>query len=86
MHLSLNCREWLADANKWRNKKMKNLVLAVIVAVLVVVAVVQAVQLNGLKEKVQSGVALKPSSAAPSSTGGNAPSSLQNLPQMVGGC
>lgn len=66
--------------------KMKNFVLAVIVAVLVIVAVVQAVQLNGLKEKVESGVSLKPSSSTSSTGSSSTPASLQNLPQMVGGC
>lgn len=65
---------------------MKNLLLALVVAVLLVMAVVQAVQLNSLKDKIEGGVALKAfSSPAPSSTG-SVPSSLQNLPQMVGGC
>ena len=70
---------------------MKNLLLTMVLVVLVFVAVVQAVQLNSLKDKIGSGAIVKSStsgssSSSVSSSAGSTPKSLQDLPQMVGGC
>ena len=70
-------------------------IVAVILGVLVLVSVVQAFQLNGLKEKVTDGqLSIKSaSSTTPVASSGSSgkktaslPSSIKNLPQMVGGC
>lgn len=83
-----NYLEWLADAKG--GKKMKNLLLTVVLLVLVAVAVVQAVQLNSLKESIASGAVAKSTGSSSSSvntqSGSGTPKSLQDLPQMVGGC
>lgn len=70
----------------------KNLILVLVLIVLVVVSVFQAVQLTGLKAKVESG-ALKVGSSSgnivtqtSTSSSGAVPSNLQNLPSQVGGC
>ncbi len=76
-----------------------NRILPIVLAVLVLVAAVQAFQLNSLKEKLDGGAvsATSKSPAASGSTGsavassGNggeaaAPSSISDLPSMVGGC
>ncbi len=73
--------------------KQKTLI-TLIFTVLVIILVVQAFQLNGLKEKVNSGDGLKLSTASgstPVASSGSeraspVPKSIQNLPQMVGGC
>jgi len=69
----------------------KNVVIAIVLGVLVVVALVQAFQLVGLKNKLAGGGVQTASVSAPTQQGGGGsgaqvPSSLQNLPQMVGGC
>lgn len=73
----------------------KTTIVAIILGILVLVSVVQAFQLNGLKEKVTEGkLSIKSASGAASvaSSGSSAkktaalPSSVKNLPQMVGGC
>lgn len=73
----------------------KTTIVAIILGVLVLVSVVQAFQLNGLKEKVSEGqlsVKSADSTAAVASSGSNGkrtaslPSSVRDLPQMVGGC
>lgn len=69
---------------------MKNLLLTIVLLVLVAVAVVQAVQLNSLKENIASGGLTVKSGASSSNvntqSGLGTPKSLQDLPQMVGGC
>lgn len=68
---------------------MKNLLITLVLVVLVAVAVVQAVQLNSLKDKVETGVTVKSGSSSSSvvqSASSSTPKSLQDLPQMVGGC
>jgi len=69
-------------------------IVAIILGVLVLISVVQAFQLNGLKEKVSDGQ-LSVSSAAKTTAASSGdsgkttsalPSSVKNLPQMVGGC
>jgi len=71
-------------------------IVAIILGVLVLISIVQAFQLNGLKKKVAEGQLTVGSSAgkttplsAPTSGGQKAaslPSSVKELPQMVGGC
>ncbi len=72
----------------------KTTIVAIILGVLVLISLVQAIQLSGLKEKVSEGKlsvksASGSTSAASSGSGGKAaplPSSVKNLPKMVGGC
>lgn len=68
----------------------KNLILVLVLVVLVVVSAIQAVQLTGLKSKIESSALKLGSGKAPqvtvtssqvASSGG-----LDNLPSMVGGC
>lgn len=68
-------------------------IVAIILGVLVLISVVQAFQLNGLKEKVTEGqLSVKSTSASsvPVAAGNkkteSLPSSIKDLPQMVGGC
>ena len=69
----------------------KNNLMTIVLAVLVLVAAVQAYQLSGLGDKVDDGSISSGSvtaKATTTSTRSNAvlPSSLDNLPNMVGGC
>ena len=70
----------------------KNTVIVIVLVVLVLVTVVQAVQLVSLKSKIsQGGLSVGSSTqktqvAAGGSGSPNVPSSIQNLPTMVGGC
>ena len=71
----------------------KNTMLIAILIVLIVVSAVQAIQLTGLKTKLSNNdVSTKTKSSIPAvksagSSGDVAvPKSLDNLPQMVGGC
>ncbi len=75
----------------------KNTIIAIVLGVLVLVSIVQAFQLNGLKAKLSSDqvVAGKSSGSVGTSSQNTAsaagapssvPKSLENLPQMVGGC
>ncbi|MEK6845692.1 MAG: hypothetical protein AABY26_02945 [Nanoarchaeota archaeon] len=68
-------------------------IVAIVLGVLVLVSVVQAVQLYGLKEKVSTGTLKVSSSSSPTAASGNSgktvgsvPSSVKELPSMVGGC
>ena len=70
-------------------------IVAVILGVLVLVSLVQAIQLNSLKTKMaDSQLSVKSSSSStPVASSGDSskktaalPSSVKNLPQMVGGC
>ena len=70
----------------------KNTVIVIVLVVLVLVTLVQAVQLVNMKSKLASGQ-LKVGGASQNvaSQSGqqgspNVPSSIQNLPSMVGGC
>ena len=68
-------------------------IIGLILGILVLVSLVQAFQLNGLKEKINTG-GLKISSASGASaiaassgkTVGTVPASVKELPKMVGGC
>lgn len=74
----------------------KTSIVTIILVVLVLISAVQAFQLSGLKTKIADGkMELKTTSVskpvAASSDGGqkaaaSLPSSVKNLPQMVGGC
>ncbi|MFQ5474460.1 MAG: hypothetical protein ACE5DM_01360 [Candidatus Nanoarchaeia archaeon] len=72
----------------------KTTVVAIILGVLVLISVVQAVQLSSLKTKLAEGeqtsvgTASSPAPVASSGAQRSAalPSSVKNLPQMVGGC
>jgi len=75
---------------------MKNTtILAVVLGILILVSMVQAVQLNGLKDTISDGGKVMKSAASSASTTSadsttktteTVPKSIQNLPQMVGGC
>lgn len=74
-------------------------ILPIVLVALVIISAVQAFQLNSLKEKLDSG-AISTGSKGPvaagsagsavassgSTAGGAAPSSISDLPSMVGGC
>ena len=70
--------------------------IAAFLGVLVLVSMVQAYQLNTMKNTVTGGAVVQTasqnapaSSSSPGPTGGalaQVPASLQNLPDMVGGC
>jgi hypothetical protein len=71
----------------------QNVVIAIVLGALVLIAAVEAYQLVGLKNKIESGNVQVASAGAPAAqaTGGSGgapalPTSLQNLPGMVGGC
>ncbi len=70
-------------------------IVAIVLGVLVLISVAQAFQLNSLKTKIADGQASVGSSGinAPATSSGSGsqrtvalPKSVQNLPQMVGGC
>ncbi|MCH7493021.1 hypothetical protein IID19_05575 [Patescibacteria group bacterium] len=65
-----------------------NSIMVSILAVLLIVSVAQAVELGNLKQKITSGevVAATVSGSTNSGSGSTAPSNLQDLPTMVGGC
>ena len=71
-------------------------IVAIILGLLVIISVIQAFQLNGLKKNVAEGKLSVGSSSSKTSVatspGGNSkpaaslPTSVKDLPQMVGGC
>jgi hypothetical protein len=68
-------------------------IIGLILGILVLVSLVQAFQLNGLKEKINSGTlkvsaasSASPVTASSGKTVGSVPASVKELPQMVGGC
>ena len=65
----------------------KETILMALLVVLVVVSAVQAVQLVTLSSAISGGTIAKSSVVTSGSgSGASIPSSLQNLPSMVGGC
>jgi hypothetical protein len=70
----------------------QNIVVAIVLGALVLIAAVEAYQLMGIKNKISTGNVQVASAGTPApQAGGGAgspelPSSLQNLPGMVGGC
>lgn len=69
-------------------------IVSIVLALLIILSLVQTLQLNSLKENIasgdlsikSSGVAKPLSGSGDSGTPGSLPTSIQNLPQMVGGC
>tara|TARA_Y100000310_G_C20663001_1_gene805839 strand:- start:1721 stop:1948 length:228 start_codon:yes stop_codon:yes gene_type:complete len=73
----------------------KQLIISIVLGVLILISVVQALQLNGLKGQIEDGdfsTGTKSTSTPVASSGGQSgggatlPSSIQDLPSMVGGC
>ncbi|HLC99224.1 MAG TPA: hypothetical protein VJC00_04420 [Candidatus Nanoarchaeia archaeon] len=67
----------------------KSVLFIVVLVVLLLIAVVQAVQINGIKDRISGGSSSSSaySTQSPVSSGAvSAPSNVQSLPQMVGGC
>jgi len=66
----------------------KNVVIAIVLGALVLIAGVQAFQLFTLKNKLAEGSLSAGATPQAGSSGSSPqlPSSLQNLPSMVGGC
>lgn len=69
----------------------QNVVIAIVLGALVLIAAVEAYQLMSIKGKIESGgVQVASAGATPQVSGGGGspslPSSLDNLPGMVGGC
>jgi len=63
----------------------RNVLIVIVLVVLVLLTAVQALQLNGLKKQISTGqVAVGAGQPSPVSSG--VPSSIQDLPSMVGGC
>ncbi len=62
----------------------RNVIIVVVLVVLVLLTAVQAIQLSSLKTGISTGKVSVGS--APQSSGVSAPSSIQDLPSMVGGC
>ena len=65
----------------------RNVIIVIVLVVLVLLTAVQAIQLSSLKSSISSGKVSVGSAPLQSSSGGNSlPSSLDNLPNQVGGC
>ena len=64
----------------------QKIIVAIVLGVLVLIAAVQAFQFSQIKSQLSSGAASVPSAVASSNGAPSVPASLQNLPQMVGGC
>ena len=70
----------------------QNIVIAIVLGALVLIAAVEAYQLMSIKNKIDGGgVQVASAGVAPQSSGASGgapilPSSLDNLPSMVGGC
>jgi hypothetical protein len=66
----------------------RNVIIVIVLVVLVMLTAVQAIQLSSLKTSISTGkVSVAANKPAASSAGAPAlPSSLDDLPNMVGGC
>jgi len=64
----------------------RNVIIVIVLVVLVLLTAVQAIQLSSLKTSISTGKVSVGSAPAQSSSGGAVPSSIQELPSMVGGC
>ena len=64
----------------------RNAIIVIVLVVLVLLTAVQAIQLSELKSSISTGKVSVGSAPPQSSGSGSTPSSVQNLPQMVGGC
>ncbi len=69
--------------------------IAIVLGILVLISIVQAIQLNGLKQKMAEGqlevksassTTKVASSGTDSKKTASLPASIKNLPKMVGGC
>jgi len=63
----------------------RNVIIVIVLVVLVLLTAVQAVQLSSLKQSISQGK-VNIGTAPSASSGASVPSSIQNLPSMVGGC
>ena len=65
----------------------RNVIIVIVLVVLVLLTAVQAIQLNSLKTSISTGT-VSVGSAPVQSSGhsGSVPSSIQDVPSMVGGC
>jgi len=64
----------------------RNVVIVIVLVVLVLLTAVQAIQLSAVKSQVQSGKVNVANTPSSSGAGNSVPSSVQDLPNMVGGC
>ena len=65
----------------------RNVIIIVVLVVLVLLTAVQAAQLSSLKTSISTGKVSVANAPSGSSSGGNSvPSSIKDLPSMVGGC
>ena len=64
----------------------RNVIIVIVLVVLVLLTAVQAIQLSSLKSSITSGKVSVGSAPAQSSGSANTPSSVQDVPSMVGGC
>jgi len=64
----------------------RNVIIVIVLVVLVLLTAVQAVQLSSLKKGISQGKVNIGTAPSASSDGASVPSSIQNLPSMVGGC
>ena len=62
----------------------RNVIIVIVLVVLVMLTAVQAIQLSSLKTSIITGKVSVGSAPAQSSS--SLPSSIDNLPSMVGGC
>lgn len=62
----------------------RNIIIVIVLVVLTLLTAVQAIQLNSLKTSISTGKVSV--GGAPSAGGASVPSSIENLPSMVGGC
>jgi len=63
----------------------RNVIIVVVLVVLVLLTAVQAIQLNSLKSSISTGK-VNVGNSPTQSSGASVPSSIQDLPSMVGGC
>ena len=64
----------------------KNVIIVVVLVILVLLTAVQAIQLNSLKSSISTGKVSVANAPSLSSGGASVPSSVKDLPSMVGGC
>lgn len=64
----------------------RNTIIVIVLVVLVLFTAVQAIQLNSLKAQLKEGKVSVGSAPAAAGSGAGVPSSIENLPSMVGGC
>ncbi len=65
----------------------RNVIIVIVLVVLVLLTAVQAIQLSSLKSSISAGkVSVGSAPVQSSGSGASVPSSIQDLPSMVGGC